>query len=372
MTTFLAIIFGTAVCGILKEYLEDQGIGLWTVSTTCIGIAIVGTLSSMMLRPTPPAQPGLKFQPASLAMDRSTFMLLWNDKKLFQVMGAIILFWFLGGMVLPVANALGKEQFVLGDTWTSGLTACIALGIAAGCMISGAASRTRINFKFVIAGAWGMFISMTLLAAVPQFISPDQEILEFRRADALRTAARYESAIDAYSELLKTHDEMLEGWIGLGLAHQGFESDAAAMAADVDHHAEAQTAFDRAKQLDPAVEIPSEPNADFAAHVGANELFPVKVMMALLLIAMGVSSGVFAVPLQVFLQHRPPRELKGRMIAAMNLLTWIGIFLSAPAYFACSHQFTSQHITWSFLVMAALILPVALFYRPENEELRFE
>ncbi len=53
------------------------------------------------------------------------------------------------------------------------------------------------------------------------------------------------------------------------------------------------------------------------------------------LMALGVFTGMFVVPVQVLMQSRPPREEKGRMIATMNQCTWVGVILSAILYFGC-------------------------------------
>ncbi len=88
------------------------------------------------------------------------------------------------------------------------------------------------------------------------------------------------------------------------------------------------------------------------------------------MISLGMFAGIFAVPLQVYLQHRPPREFKGRMIGAMNLVNWIGIVISAGLYAVLSLMFReSRQYAWIFAVAAVLLLPVALFYRPADEEL---
>jgi acyl-[acyl-carrier-protein]-phospholipid O-acyltransferase/long-chain-fatty-acid--[acyl-carrier-protein] ligase len=87
-----------------------------------------------------------------------------------------------------------------------------------------------------------------------------------------------------------------------------------------------------------------------------------------LLALMGVAAGVFTVPLQVFLQSRPPDDQKGRVIGAMNLVNWIGILFSAEIYAAFD-----QICAWAgappsgiFGATAVLLLPVALFYRPRE------
>ena len=99
----------------------------------------------------------------------------------------------------------------------------------------------------------------------------------------------------------------------------------------------------------------------------------------LLLLGLGYSAGIFVVPLQVFLQARPPADRKGRMIGTMNLANWIAILLAAGFYGLCSKLFTlpaaapgegvRSNISWTFAVMAVLILPVAVTFRPPDERL---
>jgi len=47
---------------------------------------------------------------------------------------------------------------------------------------------------------------------------------------------------------------------------------------------------------------------------------------------LGFFGGLFAVPLGALIQHRPRPEQKGGVIAAANLVSWIGIALSSAAY----------------------------------------
>ena len=50
------------------------------------------------------------------------------------------------------------------------------------------------------------------------------------------------------------------------------------------------------------------------------------------MLVLGAFTGLFAVPLQVFMQARPPKDKKGRMIAVMNQANWIGIIIAAGLY----------------------------------------
>ncbi len=280
MTTFLAIIFGMAVCGAAKQLLEGQGVGLWTVSAGCVGIAIVGTLTSLAVRRTPVAKPGLPLTASSFWFDSDTRRILRADRVLRGVLLISCLFWFMGGMLIPAVNDFGKTQMGYDDLVTSLLASMLGVGIAGGCVAAGKLSRHRIHFGLVKRGAWGMAVTLLGLSLLPH----------------------------------------------AGLPH-----------------------------------------------------YVVIYSAGALLLALGTCAGIFVVPLQVFLQARPPREMKGRMIGAMNLCNWIAILLAAAGYGVCSWLFTEaaptadgrpiSTISWTFAVLAVLVLPVAVRFRPPDEAL---
>jgi acyl-[acyl-carrier-protein]-phospholipid O-acyltransferase/long-chain-fatty-acid--[acyl-carrier-protein] ligase len=89
------------------------------------------------------------------------------------------------------------------------------------------------------------------------------------------------------------------------------------------------------------------------------------------LILVGLFSGMFIVPVQVLLQSRPPKEDKGRMIATMNQCSWVGIILGAVLWEICLYVLdkTGWPRSSVFYVTAALMVPVALFYRPADQRL---
>src|SRR6202161_1037038 len=54
---------------------------------------------------------------------------------------------------------------------------------------------------------------------------------------------------------------------------------------------------------------------------------------------LGFFGGFFAVPLNAMIQHRPRPEQKGGVIAVANLLSFVGVFLAAGAYYLFSDGF---------------------------------
>ena len=88
------------------------------------------------------------------------------------------------------------------------------------------------------------------------------------------------------------------------------------------------------------------------------------------LITTGMAAAVFIIPLQVFLQKRPPAELKGRMIGTMNFANFIGILIAGPLYqaFLVLASFLGWPVSSVFWMLAVLLLPIAFVYRlPSNE-----
>ena len=227
----------------------------------------MGTLTSLLVRPVPPANPKMKADWQSWLVPPDILRLLWKDKSLLWAMLVVACFGWSAAWSARRQRA-GQDAAGLDDADTSLLTASIGLGIALGCVIGGYLSRDRVNRNVVIVGEIGIFVTMVLMSLRG---GPHQHLL---------------------------------GYYG---------------------------------------SIP-------------------------MLIAMGAFTGMFIVPIQVALQSRPPREQKGRMIATMNQCSWVGIILGAVLYAACISVFDAYG--WPrntmFAVTAALMLPVAVLYRPEG------
>ena len=143
MTTFLAIIFGMALCGILKQNLDDK---LWIISAVCIGIAATGTCTSLMIRKTPVANPEIRFSPSCLIVEKNALRYLTTDQALMWVVISYMLFWFAGSVVLLSVNAVSKTQLGYGDDTTSMMAACVGIGIAIGCVTCGKLSGKHVRF----------------------------------------------------------------------------------------------------------------------------------------------------------------------------------------------------------------------------------
>lgn len=81
-------------------------------------------------------------------------------------------------------------------------------------------------------------------------------------------------------------------------------------------------------------------------------IWPVRVELCLL----GFFGGFYAVPLNALIQHRPLPEHKGGVIAAANLISFVGVFLAAGVYFALS---SVAHLRPNQLFLAGAIMTCA-------------
>jgi acyl-[acyl-carrier-protein]-phospholipid O-acyltransferase/long-chain-fatty-acid--[acyl-carrier-protein] ligase len=94
-----------------------------------------------------------------------------------------------------------------------------------------------------------------------------------------------------------------------------------------------------------------------------------KIWIGVGLFLAGGSAGLLAVPLQVFLQSRPPADQKGRIIGAMNLFTWIGILLSTAYYFAVNSVLHRMNLPpcWVLAALSPIMLGIAIAFWPKLE-----
>lgn len=270
MTTFLAIIFGTVTAGFLNDLLNTNGstANLWLGLLVCVGIAICGTLTSLLIRKTPPAQPTIKLTPDCWAVSREVSGMLKADRTLLAAVLVSSVFWLVSGLAVPTVNRLGLGMLKVNATSTSILTASIGLGIMVGALIASALCRRGLGDRCVTWGLSGIFAALVALG----FWNANGHVLGF------------------YGSIVA-------------------------------------------------------------------------------LLVMGVFAAIFAIPIQVFLQSRPPANLKGRMIATMNQANFIGILISGPLYqlFEAIAGGLGWPISSVFWMMGLLVLPLALIYRLDSK-----
>jgi acyl-[acyl-carrier-protein]-phospholipid O-acyltransferase/long-chain-fatty-acid--[acyl-carrier-protein] ligase len=299
MTTFLSLIFGIWIGGVLVDAWHAQ---LWKAIMVCVLIAVAGTVASFWVRRTPIAQRDSKFRWSSIAIGPETMSLFRSDAALVRALAVYSIFWFVAALLPMIINWLGVYQFQLSYGNTSLLLAISSVGIAGGFIVGGWLSGNRIRFGLVRTGAWGLLICLVLMGLPARWSAVDA-----KQSSPAATYAKVAAGGVQTETLEASHWPHLVGYRG----------------------------------------------------------------SQVMLVLMGFFAGLFALPVQVFLQSRPPDKLKGRVIGTMNLVNWIAIILAAAFYLVA--EGVLARLGWPKFAIFALaglaLLPIALFYRPRSAEL---
>src|SRR5262245_58385 len=161
MSTFVAIVLGTAVGGYLFEVLAAH---LWAIGLLVVGVAAVGTAASFG---SPRVAPAARRQ----RLDRNPWREIWigistlrRDRVLWLTVIGISYFWFLGSLLQLVMILFGTGVMALSETWVGVLTAFAAIGIGAGSLAAGRLSGDKVELGLAPIGAIGMGVFAIVLS----------------------------------------------------------------------------------------------------------------------------------------------------------------------------------------------------------------
>ncbi len=280
MGTFLAILLGTLVGGIL---IMDKDSGRIYISALVISIAIIGWLSS---RKIPIAQSVNE----QLKINWNIFSETWNiitaatqSRLIFGTIIAISWFWFVGASLLSILPLPAFIQTILhaNEQVITLLLALFSIGIGIGSFIAGKSVSLSKSIKWIMIGAIGISIM----------------------------------AMDLYwlsEQLLKAN------------SFQGTEALAAWQA------------------------------------MFHNPL-TTQVLVAVLLL--GVSGGLYIVPLYVILQEHSAIATRSRTIAANNIINALFMVISAIATMSLLGNGVALHTLFALIGLLNIIIITFLYLR---------
>jgi 1-acyl-sn-glycerol-3-phosphate acyltransferase len=156
MTTFISIILGSAVTGLLLTYHNFNAV---MVAYYCVGVAALGTLSAMFIGRVPAVGTGYRFPVNPLAGMISDLVFLKKQKKLFVAALANSYFWLIGLIFQTNILIYGKNMLANhpnGTILLSLLPAYIGVGIAVGSMLASRWSGKKVELGLVMLGGLGM------------------------------------------------------------------------------------------------------------------------------------------------------------------------------------------------------------------------
>lgn len=180
MTTMLAVILGAIAGGYLYDATTVHAVGepmgqaaepgqfrWWISASALIGVALVGWLASLFLKPLPAANPA---RPAPWNIAAQTYRdlgaLVAMRPLLIAGLGSAY-FWSLGLLAQLNIDKLARPELAVEQRYVGFLLATLTLGIGVGSVLAGWWSRGHVELGLVPLGAAGISLALILMATVP-------------------------------------------------------------------------------------------------------------------------------------------------------------------------------------------------------------
>src|SRR5262249_20727601 len=166
--TFLAVILGTTLGGVLSHYFKFQE---YYIGLMLVVLALIGTLTSLFIRRMPPADPNRSFREIFSKLLTNVRVLATSRLSSVAVLG-LAFFTFMVAFMRNTMYMYGESQIPrLSEEETSLLVAVVSLGVGIGSPLAGFISGGKIELGLVPIGGLGIVLAL-LLAGVCIFFEP--------------------------------------------------------------------------------------------------------------------------------------------------------------------------------------------------------
>lgn len=166
MSTFLAIIIGTALGGYLFHLLGDEPALLGGIVIT---IALVGTLASFGIGRTPGPARRARFRWNPVGDSIRAILAVKRDRRLWLTVLGNTWFWFLGALLQIAIPVFGPRILGLDEAHTGWLWAAVAIGIGIGSVVAGRLSGHKVELGLVPIGSVGIGVTSLFLVVAHSF-----------------------------------------------------------------------------------------------------------------------------------------------------------------------------------------------------------
>lgn len=404
MTTIVAIVAGSVLGGYLYTWTAPLGQQNWWLSASVLlGVAGVGTLSSLLIRPLPAADPRRRFSANIAAETVRDVSALVSRRPLLLAALASALFWSLGGLFTLNVDYFATADLGVAQQFVGYLLAAVALGVGIGNVMAGLLSRGRIELGIVPVGAAGIAVSSFLLFCVPDtdmvnvpvtIVDNDKPVAEaaLDRAALPRPTVRTPQLRVGGPAPLVASEGSAEASYSLALGSKPRSDVTVEMETDAQLTTEPRTLTFTPENWRQPQTVTAKPADDVLlegihtgtiahrvrsadpAFQGIGDLWNSGyVLSAVCLLLLGMAAGMYDVPLQSFLQHNSPENARGSILAASNFLTFVGTLAASGIYSLLTQPPLQLSGRTIFLVSGFVVLPVVVvvFWLKTYEAARF-
>ncbi|HAY80662.1 MAG TPA: acyl-[ACP]--phospholipid O-acyltransferase, partial [Planctomycetaceae bacterium] len=167
LSTVVATVIGMAIGNVLAEVTkEDSQYGWLIAGAVLLGLALVGWLTSLLIRKAPAANPTRRFPwdaPFQTYRDLKTLAM---DRPMLRVSLGMMFFWSIGMLAQLNIDQFATEGGALVDTDKTPLLACLVAGLGIGSLLAGLWSGGRVELGILPLGAFGVAAFAMLLFTV--------------------------------------------------------------------------------------------------------------------------------------------------------------------------------------------------------------
>ncbi|MFH1744037.1 MAG: acyl-[ACP]--phospholipid O-acyltransferase [bacterium] len=153
MTTFMAIILGTAIGGLMADAWAGHP---ERISLILIAIAVAGFASSFGITKVPASGAQKSFQISPWSEIHTGVKRIYNIRPLWLTVMGITYFMFLGQLLNMNIILFGKEVLEVSDSQTAILLTFLGVGIGVGSILAGRLSGDKVELGLVPLGSIGI------------------------------------------------------------------------------------------------------------------------------------------------------------------------------------------------------------------------
>ena len=179
LATVVACALGAAagfrLFGVVEHGISATGVSFSAflpAAASMIGIAVVGTLTSLLIPQLKSGSPEstLKFNPLTETIP--ALRILWQDVRLVRTTFGIAFFWFLASLAQANVDPLGGEVLGIDKQNVGLLLAVLVAGLGSGSVLAGILSEGKVELGLVPFGAFGIMISSFLVYVTGSMVDP--------------------------------------------------------------------------------------------------------------------------------------------------------------------------------------------------------
>ncbi|WP_288132684.1 MFS transporter [Microbulbifer sp.] len=176
MGTFVSILLGTIVGGLLAGRTGEGESGILWISGIVVTVATLGYLAARAIPQAIAPAPDLKINYNPVSQTRRILKEAAKTPSVFYAIIGISWFWLLGAAYLTQIPSLTKNVLGGSESLVTLLLCCFTIGVAIGSILCGRLSRGRVELGLVPIGAAGLTVAGVLLGSVTGNFSPSTEM----------------------------------------------------------------------------------------------------------------------------------------------------------------------------------------------------